>query len=330
MTLTVIVALTLIELSIDPAWLNQFNIMLFSVLHFFVGAVIAILVGFRASGKMKSQLDDLSVMIMQLSRGNYHSRFHMEEEDEVARIGTELNDLAKKLADQVHYLQRLADEKAAYAERAHKIATIEERQRLARDLHDSVSQQLFALAMMAKAVERSVKRNPEKAQRQVEDLAETATKAQTEMRALLLHLRPVHLSEQSLKDGLHNLIAELKTKSTIDFKVTIDNVENLPRFTEEHIFLIIQEALSNTLRHADATEVKIILRHEPENLFVHIADNGDGFDWEMADQKKTSYGLKTMRERSEEIGGQFNLRTKEGIGTYIDIRVPFPRQEADT
>src|SRR5690625_2643006 len=95
MTLTVIVALTLIELSIDPAWLNQFNIMLFSVLHFFVGAVIAILVGFRASGKMKSQLDDLSVMIMQLSRGNYHSRFHMEEEDEVARIGTELNDLAK-------------------------------------------------------------------------------------------------------------------------------------------------------------------------------------------------------------------------------------------
>ena len=329
MTLTVLVILTLVDLTIDPGWLNQLNIMLFSVVHFLVGSLIAILVGFRTSGKMKSQLDDLSVMIMQLSRGNYHSRFQIEEEGEVTRIGIELNDLAKKLGDQVHYLQRLADEKAAYAERAHKIATIEERQRLARDLHDSVSQQLFALAMMSKAVERSVKQNPEKAQKQVENLAETAIKAQTEMRALLLHLRPIHLSDHSLKDGLHNLIAELRTKSTIEFKVTIDQVDTLPRFTEEHIFRIIQEALSNTLRHADATQVKIILRQEPEHLFVHIADNGEGFDWDMADQKKTSYGLKTMRERSEEIGGQFNLRTKKGIGTYIDIRVPFPRQEGD-
>ena len=329
LTLAVLVGLTLIDLTIDPSWLDQMTIMIFSVVHFLVGSIIAIMIGFRSSSILKTQFDDLSVMIMQLSRGNYQTRFRFEEEGEVSRIGVELNDLAKKLDDQVHYLQRIADEKAAYAERAHKIATIEERQRLARDLHDSVSQQLFALAMMSKAVVRTVQMNPEKAQRQVEDLAETAMKAQTEMRALLLHLRPIHLSDQSLKDGLHNLIAELKTKSTINFEVTIDQIDQLPRFTEEHIFRIIQEALSNTLRHADAEDVKIILRHEPEHLFVHIADNGDGFDWEQADQKKTSYGLKTMRERSEEIGGQFNLRTKKGIGTYIDIRVPFPKQEVE-
>ncbi|NMA89822.1 MAG: sensor histidine kinase [Amphibacillus sp.] len=329
LTLIILVTLTLIDLIIDPSWLDQAIIMLFSIIHFIIGSIIAILIGFRSSGRLKSQFDDLSVMIMQLSRGNYHTRFRLEEKGEVSRIGVELNDLAKKLGDQVHYLQRLADEKAAYAERAHKIATIEERQRLARDLHDSVSQQLFALAMMSKAVVRTVKMNPEKAQSQVEDLAETAMKAQNEMRALLLHLRPIHLSNQSLSDGIHNLIAELKTKSDIDFELIIDQFDELPRFTEEHIFRIIQEALSNTLRHADASKVKIILKSEPEHLFVHIADDGQGFDWEQADQMKTSYGLKTMRERSEEIGGQFNLRTKKGIGTYIDIRVPFPKKEAD-
>ncbi|WP_440896279.1 histidine kinase [Amphibacillus sp. Q70] len=329
-SITILIALTIVDITIDPDWLDQVNIVLFSFIHFLVGSLYAILIGFRSSGKLKSQIDDLSVMIMQLSRGNYSSRFRLEEPGEVSRIGTELNELAQKLDDQVHYLQRLADEKAAYAERAHKIATIEERQRLARDLHDSVSQQLFALTMMSKAVVRGIERHPEKVQQQVADLAETAMKAQTEMRALLLHLRPIHLSDQSLSDGIHNLIAELKTKSEIDFQVNIDQVNKLPRFTEEHIFRIIQEGLSNTLRHADATKVKIVLSHEPEHLFVHLADNGKGFDWTLADQKKTSYGLKTMRERSEEIGGQFNLRTKKGDGTYIDIRVPFPRQEADT
>lgn len=325
-----LIVLTIIDITIDPDWLDQINIVLFSFIHLLVGSLFAILIGFRTSGKLKSQIDDLSVMIMQLSRGNYSTRFRLEEPGEVSRIGTELNELAKKLDDQVHYLQRLADEKAAYAERAHKIATIEERQRLARDLHDSVSQQLFALTMMSKAVVRGIEKHPEKAQQQVADLAETAMKAQTEMRALLLHLRPIHLSDQSLSDGIHNLIAELKTKSEIDFQVNIDQISEIPRFTEEHIFRIIQEGLSNTLRHADATKVKIVLRHEPEHLFVHLADNGQGFDWTLADQKKTSYGLKTMRERSEEIGGQFNLRTKKGDGTYIDIRVPFPRQEVDT
>jgi len=241
----------------------------------------------------------------------------------------ELNHLAKKLDDQVRYLQRLADEKAAYAERAHKIATIEERQRLARDLHDSVSQQLFALSMMSKAVARIIDRNPENAKVRVTELAETAMKAQTEMRALLLHLRPIHLSDQSLSDGIHNLVAKLKTKSMINFELKIDQISDLPRFTEEHIFRIIQEALSNTLRHADASKVKIVFRQEPEHLFVHLFDNGKGFDLALADQKKTSYGLKTMRERSEEIGGQFNLRTNIDEGTYIDIRVPMPRQEVD-
>ncbi|MBM7541498.1 sensor histidine kinase [Amphibacillus cookii] len=326
-SLVMLVVLTLIDVIFNPIWLSQLNIVLLSGAYFFLGSLIAVLIGFRSSGHLKSEIDDLSVMIMQLSRGNYRSRFNYETDGEIARIGTELNDLAKKLDDQVRYLQRLADEKAAFAESAHKMATIEERQRLARDLHDSVSQQLFALTMMSKAVLRTLGKNPEKARVQMVEVAESAMKAQTEMRALLLHLRPIHLSDQSLRDGIANLIAELKTKCAIEFTMKMDDIEHLPKFTEEHLFRIIQEGLSNILRHADATKVKILLLQEAQHIFVHLADNGKGFDWDLAEQKQTSYGLKTMRERSEEIGGQFILRTKQGEGTYIDIRVPCPCQE---
>lgn len=328
-SLSILVSFGLFDLIFDPEWLNQVNIVIFSLSHLIVGSIIAVLTGFRSSGKMKYRMDNLSVMIMQLSRGNYDSHFQIEEESELSRIGEEINHLAKKMGDQVHYLQRLADEKSAYAERAHKVATIEERQRLARDLHDSVSQQLFALTMMSQAVVRIIDQQPEKAKESVAEIAKTAIKAQTEMRALLLHLRPIHLSNQSLSDGIHNLIAELKTKSTINFYIETDQIDDLPRFTEEHIFRIIQEALSNILRHAEATKAKIILKQDSGYIFLHIADNGQGFDLASADQMKTSYGLKTMRERSEEIGGQFNVRTKVEEGTYIDIRVPMPRQETD-
>ncbi|SEO70098.1 two-component system, NarL family, sensor histidine kinase LiaS [Amphibacillus marinus] len=326
-TILMLVILSVISMIYNPDWLGQLNIVLFSMGYFFLGSIIAVLVGFRTSGQLKSKIDDLSVMIMHLSRGNYRSRLQHEPEGEVARIAVELNELAKKLDDQVRYLQRLADEKAAYAETAHKIATIEERQRLARDLHDSVSQQLFALTMMSQALVRIIEKNPAKARQQMAEVAETAMKAQAEMRALLLHLRPIHLSDQSLSDGIANLIAELKTKCDIQFELKIDQVSSLAKYTEEHLFRIIQEGLSNILRHADAEHVKLFLIQKKDHVFIRLADDGKGFDWTKADQKKTSYGLKTMQERGEEIGGQFQLRTKIGEGTYIELRVPSHCQE---
>src|SRR5690625_6214801 len=114
----------------------------------------------------------------------------MNENDEISRISEDLNLLGGKLQSQVKSLQMLADERAEYAKSAHQIATVEERQRLARDLHDSVSQQLFALTMLAEAAINQFDQNPEQAKRQLQEVAKAGLAAQTEMRALLLHLRP--------------------------------------------------------------------------------------------------------------------------------------------
>ncbi|WP_407271638.1 sensor histidine kinase [Radiobacillus sp. PE A8.2] len=321
-TVTLMAIILSIHVLFAPAWLSTPSIFLFIWSYIFLGFIFSIYVGFKSSGDMKDRLDYLSIMIAQLSRGNYSSRIYENEEDEIARVGNELNTLGEKMQSQVKSLQRLADEKAEYAQSAHKAAAIEERQRLARDLHDAVSQQLFALTMMSQASLRLIDRDQEQAKEQLKEIAETALKAQTEMRALLLHLRPVHLSGEPLEIGIHNLVEELKQKCSIEFHMNLEEVEDLSQSTEEHVFRIVQEALSNILRHADATEVTLEIITRNDKLFVHIADNGKGFDVESDQQKKTSYGLKTMRERSEEIGGTFAVRSKQGEGTHIDIRIP--------
>src|SRR5690625_4065531 len=142
------------------------------------------------------------------------------------------------------------------------------------------------------------------------------------MSALPLQLRPVQLSGDSLPTGIQKLGNELKQKSRMEFQLALEPDLMLSETVEEHVFRIVQEALSNILRHANATTVKIEVFTRSRELFLHIRDNGKGFDIEEDSDKKTSYGLKTMRERTEELGGRFTIRTNIDEGTYIDIRIP--------
>lgn len=324
MTMVSLLAIFLsIYVLFEPEWLSVLSIFLFIISYIVLGIIIALYTGFTSSGNMKSRIDSLSVLITQFANGNYQSSVYFEEEDEITRIGNELNELGKKLQDQVKSLQRMADEKSEFAKSAHKSAVIEERQRLARDLHDAVSQQLFALTMMSEAAVKQFETNPTLARDQMTEVAGVALQAQTEMRALLLHLRPVHLSGDPLTKGIHQLVDELRSRSQIDFQIEFEENLILSETTEEHVFRIIQEALSNILRHSHASIVNLEIMKRRNELFVHIRDNGKGFDVSKDSEKKTSYGLKTMRERTEELGGTFKLRSEMNEGTYIDLRIPF-------
>ncbi|AVQ98598.1 sensor histidine kinase LiaS [Oceanobacillus picturae] len=321
-TVTILSILLSIYVLIEPEWLTPHSIFLFISLYFVLAIIISLYTGFKSSGDMKERLDYLSVLITQFANGNYQSRVYYNEGDELARIGNEMNELGEKLQNQVKSLQRMADEKADYAKSAHKAAVIEERQRLARDLHDAVSQQLFALTMMSEAALKQLDKNPVTAKKQMEEVAKSALQSQTEMRALLLHLRPVHLSGDSLSTGVSKLVEELKQKSNTRFQLAIEEDLALTETIEDHVFRIIQEALSNILRHANATEVRLDIATRAKELFIHIRDNGKGFDVNHRVEKKASYGLKTMQERSEELGGTFVLRSDQDEGTHITIRIP--------
>src|SRR5699024_10049457 len=137
--------LLIIHVVIDPDWLSVHSVFLFIFLYIVLAVFISFYVGFMSSSEMRENLNDLSLLITHLANGYYKSRVYVSEKDELARIGNEMNELGGKLQNQVKFLQRMADEKSELAKTAHKSAVIEERQRLARDLHDAVSQQLFAL-----------------------------------------------------------------------------------------------------------------------------------------------------------------------------------------
>ncbi|GAA0448019.1 MAG: sensor histidine kinase [Bacillota bacterium] len=317
---TILSILLSIYVLFHPNWLSAASIFLFISLYIGLALIISVYAGFKSGGDVKDRFDYLSVQITQFANGNYTTKVYFNEGDEITRIGNEMNELGEKLQNQVRSLQRMADEKSEFAKSAHKAAVIEERQRIARDLHDAVSQQLFALTMLSEAAIKQFDKHPEKAKTQMIEVSKAALQSQAEMRALLLHLRPVYLSGESLSDGISKLINELQQKSNIEFHISIPNQLSVSSTIEEQVFRIVQESLSNILRHANATEVRIDIAKRSNELFMHVRDNGKGFD--VLHERKTSYGLKTMKERSEELGGTFSVRSNLQEGTYIDIRIP--------
>ncbi|PAD36443.1 sensor histidine kinase [Terribacillus saccharophilus] len=307
---------------LEPMWLSVQAIFTFFLLYLLLHFITSVVIGFQDSKEIKDRMDYMSLFITMVANGNYQAKIVDNSNDEIARIGKDLNELTDKMHTQVKSLQRLADEKAELAEGAHRAAAIEERQRLARDLHDAVSQQLFALTMMSKAGMKLFDKNSEAAKDKFTEVSQIAQQAQTEMRALLLHLRPVHLSGDSLSSGVRKLVDELKQRTQLIFHIQIEETMELSKSVEEHLFRIIQEALSNTLRHAEASEVTVELLTRGMDVAVTIQDNGKGFDTTAMQQRKTSFGLKSMQERCEELGGTFMLRASVGVGTQIGLRIP--------
>ena len=200
-----------------------------------------------------------------------------------------------------------------------------ERKRIARDLHDTVSQELFAAHMILSGVsQQALKLDREKMQTQLQSVAAILETAQKDLRVLLLHLRPVELEDKSLVEGIQILLKELEDKS--DLKVSLkQNVTKLPKKIEEHIFRIIQELISNTLRHAQASCLDVYLYQTDVELQLKVVDNGIGFQLGSFDD--LSYGLRNIKERVEDMAGAVQLLTAPKQGLAVDIRIPLLDKE---
>lgn len=276
--------------------------------------------GFLRSYPIRNRLDILGDAMSSLEKGNPSLPIASLGNDEIGRLGDQLVRLGRKWEDQVASLQRLSTNNAELASKARMSAVVEERQRLARELHDAVSQQLFAISMTATAVGRTLDQDFERAKRQVQLIEEMAAAAQSEMRALLLHLRPVHLEGKRLVEAIPELVDEMRAKIAIDIALDMEEDLYLNKGMENHLFRIVQEALSNTLRHAKATKMDIVLQRRGDSVRLGIRDNGVGFDPLL--KKHASYGMVSMEERVNEIGGSLNIASAPGKGTRIEIRVP--------
>lgn len=194
-----------------------------------------------------------------------------------------------------------------------------ERHRIARELHDSVSQQLFAAAMMLSAMTQQKDQLPEQFAQHLSTIENIIGESQTEMRALLLHLRPIQLDGKTLQRGIEQLLKELCSKINTEIKYDIEDV-TLNQGIEDHLFRIVQELLSNVLRHAKAHELEVYFKKVNETVQLRVIDDGIGFD--LAEKKSGSYGLENIRERIAGLGGNVKIISFPEKGTSVEISIP--------
>lgn len=201
-----------------------------------------------------------------------------------------------------------------------------ERGRIARDLHDTVSQELFAASMILSGVSQMADQlSKEDLHNQIQAVEAMLTDAQNDMRVLLLHLRPTELENKTLQEGLQMILKELTDKSNIHV-VYKDMVKKVPKRIEINLFRIAQEFISNTLKHAKASQIEVYLYQNSQEIQLKMLDNGVGYDLN-ASTDEMSYGLKNIQERVDEMAGTVQFLSATGKGTSIDVRVPILRGE---
>lgn len=205
---------------------------------------------------------------------------------------------------------------------AQEQATFVERQRLARELHDSVSQMLFSASMLSQSVPQLQKRNPERALEQLDEIAQLSRSALSEMRTLLLEMRPDNLVKANFKDLVDQLISAIQGRRHITVISNVEKVTGLPDDIHIGLYRIVQEAFNNIVKHSEATEVKIVLMAEGGKLVLDIQDNGAGFDIE---QQKPGFGLGSMRERAAQMGATLHVTSQKDNGTQIQVSLPLPQ-----
>lgn len=237
------------------------------------------------------------------------------------RVDRALDSVSNVLITQRKSLQRITNERAETQDQLIQERVVQERQRLARELHDSVSQQLFAASMLLSALTES--NNDKDMQKPLLQVERIVQQAQLEMRALLLHLRPAVLNNKSLTEGLEELLIELKEKVLFDIRYRLEEV-TLSKGAEDHLFRIAQETLSNTLRHAQATEVDILFVERDGLAIFRVQDNGIGFK-ESDGQGGGSYGLQNVKERAIEVGGTCKIVSVPSQGTIVEVKLPIQK-----
>ncbi|WP_226536870.1 sensor histidine kinase [Fictibacillus halophilus] len=238
---------------------------------------------------------------------------------ELKAITKRMEGIQQQLGEKIRQSQKMATEKAVDQEKRIQEIISQERNRLARELHDSVSQQLFAASMIMSAVNEVRTESETRESKQLKLVEETIHQTQLEMRALLLHLRPAALNGKSLQKGMEELLQELLQKVPIELKWKIETIP-LDKGVEDHLFRILQESVSNILRHAQANKAQILLVQRDDLIILRIEDDGIGF--KMEQEKTGSYGLQNMHERAAEIGGSLKIVSLPGEGTRLEVKVP--------
>lgn len=221
--------------------------------------------------------------------------------------------LYKSIADQLG----VAIENARLFKQAEETAVMAERNRLARDLHDAVTQTLFSSSLIADVLPMIWDKNPQEGQRRLEELRQLTRGALSEMRTLLMELRPAALADADLKDLINHLINAFTARTRLQVTYQEDLLDNPPPEIKEMIYRITQEGFNNIAKHADANHVNLELNSRRDHVKMSLRDDGIGFKIDGSEHE--GLGLGIMQERAESLGATIKVRSKIGQGTVLTV-----------
>jgi signal transduction histidine kinase len=207
-----------------------------------------------------------------------------------------------------------------------------ERQRIARELHDETGQALTAIGMGLRGLAGVLKNpNPERAAQNLRQLESLSTNSLNELQRLIADLRPSHLDDLGLSSALRWYAGDIQERTKMEVSVDVRGDERpVASPVKTALFRIVQEALTNIIKHAQAMKVYITLTYREDAVAVRVVDDGQGFDLRAAGSgKRVSWGLKGMEERASLLGGRFEIRSRPGEGTTVEVSVPYLQEETD-
>jgi signal transduction histidine kinase len=206
-----------------------------------------------------------------------------------------------------------------YAAHVEDLAAEQERSRLARELHDSVTQTVFSMNLTVQSAHLLLERDPGRAAGQLERLEELAASAMREIQALISQLRPRSVAEAGLPAALRQLAAERLARDGLDVTVEVSGERVLPDSEATGLYRIAQEALTNVAKHAGTGQAMLRLDLAPGESFLEVEDGGLGFDPQSASSERGHLGLAGMAERARELGWSLSIEAQPGRGTRIRV-----------
>jgi signal transduction histidine kinase len=237
-------------------------------------------------------------------------------------VAPEFTEEDERLIEMLAAHASIAIENARLYERGRELTFVEERTRLARELHDSVVQKLFGVVLVAQSAATLLERDPAGAHDQVDKLQELAQDAIQELRSLIFQLRPAAVESEGLAAALAKHVQVLRRVHDQQIELHTAGEPRMRPEIDAEVFRIAQEGLHNALKHAAADHLEVRLDEGDERLRLTVRDDGVGFEPEAAAHRSRRLGLTSMEERARALGGSLAIDSEPGAGTTIDLEVP--------
>lgn len=277
-----------------------------------VAGLAGALYGYLAARGPVRRLEVLAGATQAWSQGDFSEMVDDPAEDELGELARRLNDMAREL-------ERLMETRR-------ELAVLEERNRLARELHDSAKQQAFAAAAQISGVRSLISREPAVAEEHIAEAERIVHRLRQELTSLILELRPAGLEDRGLIQALREYTSEWSKQNGILSELRIQGERSLPFDMERSLFRIVQEALANVARHSQADSAKITLSYNSDHVTLCVSDDGRGID---LGRQTAGFGLRSMTQRAESTGGSLDIKSEPGKGTAISCTMPIPGLKSD-